>query len=248
MTNQVSILEKKITVLEEQIQSIRVERYKVQEKFHIALTSCFQKYFRGVVSEDIKLYCSASLIQFKKMNEEGTYEKEIFSIYLKERFGEEEGRYTGVELSYYTTNCNSDFELTRIEALGKVASVVKNYKEEIREKANVLAKIHFAEMQAEEFYKREYDLEKQVRELKNEIYTIKKEEKRNALFSEEGLTFEKPINVQLKANYTVRVRNIKLIEIAKSGKTATAVFTFSHGDYISREERVSIEKVVAQVI
>jgi hypothetical protein len=250
MTNQVSVLESKIEVLQEQIQSIKKERWEVQEKFEKSLTTSFSKYFRGIVSEDIKVYCSTSSIQFKKMNDEGTYEKELFNIYLRERWSREaeEGRYTGAELSYYTTSTQSDFELTRLEALGKVAFVMRKCKEEIIERANALAKVYHDEVKQEDFYKKEYEVENQIGKLRNEIYAIKKGQKLAALFSEEGLTFEKRTTVKLKSGFEPAVSSLKLTDIAKSGKTATAIFTYYNGDYTSKEERVSIEKVVAQVI
>jgi hypothetical protein len=164
---------------------------------------------------------------------------------MKER---SENAYRGIDLSYYTTSTNSDFELQRLENLGRVAMLVRNFKEEVLRQANELAKIYDAELAMEKFFERESEVGRQIKVLRDEIRAIQKEEKRVALFSEEGLSFEKEAYVQLKANYTVRVKNIKLIEIAKSGKTATAVFTYFHGDHVSREERVSIEKVVSQVI
>lgn len=250
MTNQVSVLENKITVLEEQIKSIRVERYKCQERFHAALTRCFEKHFRGVVSEDVSITCTNTTIDFK-MLDENCREREIFQIYLRENYmmkERSENTYREAELSYYTTSTNSDFELQRLENLGKVAMFVRNFKHEIVRQANELAKIYDAELAMEKFFERESEIEKQIGELRNEIRTIKKGEKRTALFSEEGVSFEKGSHIQLKFNYTPKVSKIKLVDVSKSGKKATAVFTFAHGDHTSREENVDVEKIVAQVV
>jgi hypothetical protein len=248
---QIEKLNQEIETLQNQKQSISSQRYGCRERFEKALTRCFEKYFREIVSGDVKVECTQTGICFKKMNEEGTYEKELFSIYLRENYFSREGRdqmYRGCELSYYTTSTNSDFELERLENLGRVASLLRNLKDEVVNKANELAKIYDAEMEIEKFYEREPLIEKQISELKNEIRTIEKEEKKQALFSEEGLSFEKSRCITLKHNYSPTVRNIKLIEIAKSGKTATAVFEYEFHNQVSREERVSIEKVVSQVI
>ena len=250
MTTKVSILERKIEVLQEQKQKISSERWKCQERFQAALTRCFTKYFRGVVGEDVSIVCTNTTINFK-MLDENCREKEIFQIYLREDYSRrtlEGNAYRGIELSYYTTSTNSDFELQRLENLGRVAMLVRNFKEEVLRQANELAKIYDAELAMEKFFERENEVEKQIKVFRDEIRAIQKEEKKVALFSEEGLSFEKESYIQLKANYTVRVKNIKLIEIAKSGKTAIAVFTYFHGDHVSREERVSIEKVISQVI
>jgi hypothetical protein len=250
MTTKVSILERKVEVLQEQKQKISSQRWECQARFQAALTRCFQKYFTGVVPEDVSIVCTNTTINFK-MLDENCREKEIFQIYLRENYmmqERSENAYRGIDLSYYTTSTNSDFELERLYNLGRVARIVKHSKQEILDKANELAKIYDAELAMEKFFERENEVEKQIKAFRDEIRAIQKEESKKALFSEEGLSFEKESYIQLKANYTVRVKNIKLTEIAKSGKTATAVFTYFHGDHVSREERVSIEKVISQVI
>jgi hypothetical protein len=250
MSNQVSILENKITVLEEQIKSIRVERWRCGERFQAALTRNFSKYFRGVVDEDVSIACTNTAINFK-MLEEDLREREIFEIYLRENYSRRtsgENAYRDIQLSYYTTSNNSDFELERLENLGKVAMVVRKYKEEILNQANELAKIYDAELTMEKFFERENEVEKQISELRNEITSIKKEEKKQALFSEEGLVFEKSTSVRMKFNRQPAIRKLKLVDVSKSGKKATAVFTYSHGDSTSREENVDVDKIVSQVI
>jgi hypothetical protein len=52
----------------------------------------------------------------------------------------------------------------------------------------------------------------------------------------DGVEFEKGKNIQLKFNYSPSIKAIKLTDFSKSGKKATAVFTFAHGDHTSREE------------
>jgi hypothetical protein len=247
----IKTLNQEIETLQNQKQSISSQRYACRERFEKALTRGFSRYFRGIVSEDIKIECTQTGIYFKKMNEEGSYEKELFSIYLRETYFSKEKReemFRGCELSYYTTSANSNWELERLTNLGRVAQVLKDSKDEIVDLANELGKIYEAEFEMEKFYEREWDIEKQIQDLRNEIRTIEKEEKKQALFSEKGLVFEKAVYIQLKSNFTVRVKNIKLIDIAKSGLTATAVFEYEFHNQVSREERVSIEKIVSQVI
>jgi hypothetical protein len=246
----IETLNQEIETLQNQKQSISSQRYACRERFEKALTRGFSRYFRGIVSEDIRIECTQTGIYFKKMNEEGSYEKELFSIYLRETYFSTEKReqmFRDCELSYYTTSTNSNWELERLTNLGRVAQVLKDSKDEIVNQANELGEIYDAEFEMEKFYERESLVEKQISELKNEIRTIKKEEKKQALFSE-GLTFEKAVYIQLKSNFTARVKNIKLIDVAKSGLTATAVFEYEFHNQVSREERVSIEKIVSQVI
>jgi hypothetical protein len=250
MTTKVSILEKKIEVLEEQVKSIRVERWKCQVRFQEALTRCFEKYFRGVVSEDVSITCTNTTIDFI-MLDENCREVEIFQIYLREDYSRrtfEGNAYRDIQLSYYTTSTNSDFELERLYNLGRVAIVVKKDKEGILNQVNELAKIYDAELALEKFYERESEVEKQIKDFRNEIHTIKRGERKVALFSEEGLTFERGEYVRMKFNFEPKITKLKLTDISKSGKKATAVFTFSHGEHTSREENVDVEKIISQVI
>lgn len=250
MNTKVSILEKKIEVLVEQANSIRAERWKCQARFQAALTRCFQKYFRGVVSEDVSTTCTNTTIDFK-MLDENCREREIFQIYLRENYMMQEravNAYRDIELGYYTTSTNSVFELQRLENLGRVAMLVRNFKDKVLDQANELAKIYDAELAMEKFYERESEVDKQILALRKEITKLKKEEKKVALFSEEGLTFEKNTSVRMKFNYQPTIKKLKLIDVSKSGKKATAVFTFAHGDHTSREENVDVEKIVSQVI
>jgi hypothetical protein len=52
----------------------------------------------------------------------------------------------------------------------------------------------------------------------------------------------------MKHDYSPTIKNIKLVEVSKSGKKAKAIFTFAHGDHTSYEENVNVEKIIYQVI
>jgi DNA-binding protein H-NS len=248
MTTKVSILEKKIEVLEEQAQSIRKERYDLQQAFQTNLTKHFEKYFRGVVSEDITIACTSSGVYFYKKNQEGTYDKEIFSVYLKETYSMEGKKYSDAQLSYYTTYADSDWELHRLENLGRVAQLMRNFKDQVVAAANTISGEYIAELEKSQSYKRESEVDKQIREFRDEIHTLKREGKKKTLFSEEGLTFENPTYIQMKYGFEPRITKLKLIDVSKSGKKATAVFELALGDHISREENVNVERIVNQVV
>ncbi len=75
-----------------------------------------------------------------------------------------------------------------------------------------------------------------------------KEQSMKALFSEEGLTFENPTYIQMKYGFEPRITKLKLIDVSKSGKKATAVFELALGYHTSREENVNVERIVNQVV
>jgi len=250
MNTKVSILEKKIEVLLEQKQRISSERYACQEQFQEALTRVFSKYFRGVVGEDVSITCTNTTISFKMVDEDSR-EREIFQIYLRENYMRQErseNAYKDAQLSYYTTSTNSDFELRRLENLGRVAMLLRNFKQEVLSQANEFAKIYDAELRAGKFFEKEDEVSEQIRAFRDEISTIKREQKKQALFSEEGLTFKEGTYVQMKFNYTPRIIKLKLIDVSKSGKKATAVFTFTYGELTAAEENVDVAKIIEQVI
>ena len=247
MTTKVSILERKIEVLQEQKQKISSERWKCEARFQAALTRCFQKYFRGVITEDVSIVCTNTTINFKMLDED-CREKEIFQIYLRENYmikERNENAYRGIELSYYTTSTNSDFELERLYNLGRVAKIVKHSKQEILDQANELAKIYDAELAMEKFFEREDEVGKQIKVFRDEISTLEKQRIQCDLINE-GVEFGKGVEVQLKYSYTPRIKSIKLIELSTSGKKATAVFNFTHGS-TSREENVNVSSIIDQV-
>ena len=244
----IETLQAGITTLESQIQEIRKQRWEAEEAFNKKLTNSMSKFFRGIVCEDIIVNATSHSISFK-MLDETNYLREIFQIYLRENYSNErELPYRGIDLSYYTTGAGSNFELIRLENLGRVASVVRGMSNEILQKVNTLAVEYTKEIEEKGFYKQISELENEVRTLKSLIKGIEVKENKNKLFSEEGISFEKGRKIQMKHNYSPTIKNIKLVEVSKSGKKAKAIFTFAHGDHTSYEENVNVEKIIYQVI
>jgi hypothetical protein len=244
----IETLQAGITTLESQIQEIRKQRWEAEKAFNEKLTTEMSRFFRGVVCEDIAVTATSHSISFK-MLDNTNYLREIFQIYLRENYTRErELPYKEIQLSYYTTGAGSDFELTRLENLGRVASVVKGMSSEILEKVNTLAVEYTKEIEEKGFYKQISELENEIKTLRSLITGIKVEENKNKLFSEEGISFEKGRTIQMKHDYSPTIKNIKLVEVSKSGKKAKAIFTFAHGDHTSYEENVNVEKIIYQVI
>jgi hypothetical protein len=230
--------------LEKDLQDTRSNIYvREQQALSDSLLPFFEGFQYGVSIEVLR-----ESIYFKTDHPDYNYKKELFTIYLRERYSEEGKKYSGVDLSYYTTSTKGEntWELKRLQLLGRVAEILEDQQGLIVDTANEVASKFKEEFS--EVYGKMNVVGNSIRDLNNQIREIQKQIKKIELFSEEGLVFEKPINVQFKAGFSPRISNLKLTEIAKSGKTATAIFTFSHGDHVSREERVSIEKVISQVI
>jgi hypothetical protein len=244
----IETLQAGITTLESQIQEIRKQRWEAEQAFNEKLTTSMSKFFRGVVSEDVVVTATSHSISFK-MLDDTNYLREIFQIYLRENYTRErELPYKEIQLSYYATGAGSDFELTRLENLGRVASIVKGMSSELLEKVNTLAIEFNKEIKEKNFLKQIYEMEDEIRTLRSFIRGIEKDEVKAKIFSEEGINFEKSRTIQMKHNYSPTIKNIKLVEVSKSGKKAKAIFTFAHGDHNSYEENVNVVKILEQVI
>ena len=244
----VQTLELGIENLQSQVQAIRSQRWELEQAFNEKLTTEMSRFFRGVVCEDIVVTATSHSISFKMLDDRN-YLRDIFQIYLRENYTRErELPYKGIELGYYTTSTNSEFELIRLENLGRVATVVKGMSNEILEKVNVLAVEFNNEIKEKGFYKQTSELESQISTLRSQIREIEIEEAKSKVFSEEGLSLEKARSVQMKFNYTPRIKNIKLVDVNAKGTRAKAVFTYAHGDHVSYEENVNVAKVLEQLL
>ena len=244
----IDILNEKIEDLTKQKGAIEHVRWEVEQEFLKEMSEHFSNFFRGTVTEDIKVTCLTSFIQFHRLNEEGTYDKEMFELYLKENyFGEKEPPYRDVELSYYTTSTNSEWELQRVINLGKVAEALSKRKEQILEDANNLRTSYKEKIEKGNYWKDVYDINKQIEDIKKVIKEQKVNSIKEQLFKD-GVQFTKAAHIQLKFNYIPQLKGIKLAQVGKSGKKATALLTHFHGGYVSTEQNVDIVKVVEQVL
>lgn len=197
-------------------------------------------------SEGVTVEVHRGSVYFKMDHPMYSYKKDLFNLYLREDWTENDLKYKGVDLSYYSTSTEGDdlWELKRLRLLGKLAEVVEDNQFSIVYAAN----------KAVAGFKEEYKVADQLLSMISKAISdidirIKELIKERVLFelNTNGVVFTKAVEVQLKYNYTPRILSIKLIDFSKSGKKATAVFLFAHGGSISREENCSVESIVEQV-
>ena len=247
----IEILQTKINNYQAQLKEIREERYKTVDNYNKNLTVHFSKVFNDLLTGGVFIECTSSAIYFKRRNEEDTYDKDLFNVYLRETYLnlQEVGqvRYKDIELSYYTTTCGEDFEYERLILLGKVAERVRGSKKEILRDVNMFAAEHDSALRHADFYRREDELERLIAVTKGQIRDLVKEEKKAKLLSEEGIKFEQARYVRLKFNFEPRISAIKLKDFNKSGTKATAVFTYALHDHTSEESNVDVERLLVQI-
>jgi hypothetical protein len=235
-----------LTVKKEALESKRGDIYVREQK---ALGEALAGFY-GVFPEDVEVEVTRGSVYFKMAHPDVNYKKELFSLYLRENWNFEEGKdkrsYTGIDLSYYTTSTKGDdvWELKRLRMLGDVADILIKNQQNIVDTANDTVDKFKEEFN--EVYGKMNVVGNSIRDLSNQIREIQKQIKKIELFGE-GIQFEKSRCITLKHNYEPRVVSLKLIEVSKSGKKATAVFEWEKGRE-SREEGVNVEKIIYQVI
>lgn len=166
--------------------------------------------------------------------------KQLFTIYFYERYRED----VRLELSYYSTSTQSDFELDRLISIGKVAQIIKSNSERIlRDIADIKKSDKGRES---ELYAIQDTYEKRLSEIRNAEYADKKVQAELQLRAE-GVQFEPAVHFQLKRNYDPRIKSIKILSVSASGKTCTVEYVTTGGS-VGKEERVEKGSVISQAI
>ena len=198
--------------------------------------------------KDVQVEVTRGSVYFKMDHPEHSYKKELFNLYLREYYDFENSKksFSGVDLSYYTTSTKGvdEWELKRLQLLGKLAEIVNEFQQKM------IYVVNEAVLPFKEEFSRISDqmnlINPAIREIESKISAFKKE---RILFDLQngGVTFNKGVHIQMKFNYTPHIASIKLIDISKSGKKATAIFEWNHGG-ASREENVNVESITNQVL
>ena len=228
------------TTQKNELEEARDEIYKRKEQ---AMSDALIPYFEGF-HPDVYIEVTRGSIYFKMDHSELNRRKELFTLYLRERYFEEGQRYDGVDLSYYTTSTKGDdeWELKRLRILGDAAEVVLKRQHDIVDTANYTSNLFKDE------FSRSYDqmnlINKGIRELDDKINILKSEAVLIKLSSEEGVVFDVPQHIELKRTYCPKLNRIRIIEV--KGKTCTVAIEIGSG-YKTTETRVSIASLVGQV-
>lgn len=223
-----------------ELEEARSEIYTRKEQ---AMSNALIPYFEGF-HPDVYIEVTRGSIYFKMDHSELNRRKELFTLYLRERYFEEGQRYDGVDLSYYTTSKigEDEWELKRLKILGDAADVVLKRQHDLVDTANNTSNLFKDE------FKRSYDqmnlINKGIRELDDKISTLKSEATLIKLSSEEGVVFDIPQHIELKRTYCPKLNRIRIIEV--KGRTCTVEIETNNG-YKTTETRVSIASLVGQV-
>ena len=232
-----------LTAKKEELENKRSNIYVREQK---AISDALLPFFTDFPS-DVSVEVQRGSIYFKMDHPECTYKKELFSLYLREDWSQDDNiSFKGIDVSYYSTSTKGidSWELRRLQMLGKLAEIVEDQQGIVVDAANAAANTFKAEYK--EVYAQMNEIGKELRAVEDLIRVVEKE-KIVLDLKNDGVEFEKGKNIQLKFNYSPNIKAIKLVDFSKSGKKATAVFTFAHGDHTSREENVNVSSIIDQV-
>ncbi len=232
-----------LTAKKEELENKRGNIYVREQK---AISDALLPFFTDFPS-DVSVEVQRGSVYFKMDHPEASYKKELFSLYLREDWSQDDNiSFKGIDVSYYSTSTKGidSWELRRLQMLGKLAEIVEDQQGIIVDAANAASSLFKAEYK--EVYAQMNEIGKELRAVEELIRVIEKE-KIILDLKNDGVEFDVARHIQLKFNYTPNVKLIKLIDFSKSGKKATAVFTFAHGDHTSREENINVSSIIDQV-
>jgi hypothetical protein len=239
----IKALEEQKAVFKTQKNELEEARSEIYTRKEQAMSDALIPYFEGF-NPDVYIEVTKGSIYFKMDHSELNRRKELFTLYLRERYFEEGQRYDGVDLSYYTTSTKGDdeWELKRLRILGDIADVVLKRQHDIVDTANYTSNLFKDE------FTRSYDqmnlINKGIKELDDKINALKSEAILTKLSSEEGVVFDISQHIELKRTYCPKLNRIRIIEV--KGKTCTVEIEMN-SNYKTTETRVNIESLVDQV-
>jgi len=246
----ISLLEDQKVIFTAQREELENKRGDIYVREQQAISDVLSPFFSDFTPE-VEIEVLRGSVYFKMVHPEYSYKKELFNVYLVENWTfdgvENKKSFARVDLSYYTTSTKGvdKWELNRLQLLGKVAEIVLEHQERILLRVNNVV-LPFKE-EYDQVYEQMNLINQAIRELNEKIIAIKKEEIEFNL-KNEGVTFDVGVNIRLKHNYTPYIKFIKLIDISKSGKTATASIIWARSEHEVQEEKVRINDIVTQVL
>lgn len=251
----ITILEQKLVQLQEKRNQAGIVCRDLEEARIDIISRMIHEYFEEVLEEGDTIKVSSDRVEFTRPQEGYNYSKELLNLYFRSK-DYKSNHVDEIQTSFYTTSDNSEFELRRMILIGKVGQIVLDFYDDILAKFNQI-KLDTKE-EVSKARKAEWDIEKEIREVNEQIRLIEKEN----LFSKlenEGIEFELPEgksvhqlpNIDVRFDWTVyNVKGIKIIKKTTSGKSAdielktiSNVWNPDTQSYNEKEQIKIVEKV-----
>ena len=239
-------LKEQESILVEQRERLEFKRGDIYLKEQQAIADTILPFFSEFTPEVIVEVTRGS-VYFKMSHPNLNYDKELFSLYLRENwsFDEKEKAFSSIDLSYYTTSTKGvdKWELNRLQLLGKAAEIVLNHQDRILDRVNNTA-IHF-KAEFNNVFTQIQEVQKEIGEVKTQIQDVKSSQLLTELLNT-GVSFDEDVYVELKRSdkRPSRFSWIKVTEV--KGKTCTV--SMKNESYTHSEDRVNLEKLVSRLV
>jgi len=199
-----------IKLKEQELDKVRKESFRKESDNKMKIFKAVECFLRPVL--DPKDFIDGeNYFAIKREHSDYSYLKEMFTVQVDNRWDED----WRVEVNYYTGGSTADdWELSRLETLGKVAHLIRTKKNELIQTLNGLD-LH------KNIRKGFYLIEGELNLLKSQLREKKKVEITNLILSGKKIEFEKPQSIVLGFSDDKRVDSIQVVDQTASGKTVT---------------------------
>lgn len=199
-----------IKVKEQEVKLAANKAWKKESENKMKIFKAVEMFLRPVLDEK-DFINGETYFRIERSHPDYSYLKEMFTLQVDNRWSEE----WEVKLNYYTGGAtDEDWELSRLETLGRVAHLVRTKKDEL---IKTLEGLDFHK----NIYREKYQLEGELNLLKTQVKEQEKVKVTNLILSGQKIEFDKPEWVVLGFSDDQKVYSIKVIDKTASGKTIT---------------------------
>lgn len=210
-------------------ESCKKERAEVVVKKTIELGELYSKYFSGSIEEGDTIVSNLESFEVRRDHPELSYQKEVMTVYFRNRSWEDRGC-KDINLSFYSTSTCDDFELNRMILIGKFGQTVLDFKDDIIGEYNLIQVKWNKETKNSS--SKVYESEKAVSEKRKEIEDVKRELLESDLEKGIVLNDSNGINIQVGFNHIRRrVKKIKKLGQTSSGKSIKVQMTLENEEW-----------------
>lgn len=236
--------------LEDKLEELRKRKYELEREEYRDMKSLADEVFESEMNLSplgVYIECNHHSIEFKRPHPDSSWDKELFSIYIRNNYGrnDDEPAVRELEISYYTTSENSDFELGRLILLGQTTQTLVKQKEKLLAGINHI-KSRYKPSQSE-LFDQIWKIEIELKELESQQRASKNERFLN-LLTTVGLTFDRHTVDYLKhndSNWDVVGAKAGLPKpSSKTYNVELTIAAYTAGEFYKRVvERVKVESL-----
>lgn len=225
-----------ITAKKKELREAKAIAFRKENENALLILKQVETFLRPVLQPEDFIFGS-EYFRIERAHPEYSYQKEMFTVQVSNGWNQKEWK---VGLNYYTGgDIMSDWELTRLETLGKVAALLRDHKQDLINSLNNLD-LH------KDIRVEVYKIENELRALENLQREEEKQKAINHLLSGEVIEFETPEYITLGFSHETRAKKIQVIEQTSSGKTVVVMVWYNdyRGDEVTFTSKVRLSTLL----